>query len=361
MAVTLKDVAADCGVSPSAVSQVLRSHHACRVSPAARERILASARRLGYRPNHISTSLRRQRSGLLSLILPWNNPELMEVMEQEAYRLGYRLMTNFLTRPDLDREIALLNNSLDWQVEGLFWLPYADLSAYPELLLQRLRGSKARIVFMQRRLPDVPGCLVGTDYRQGMRDAIAHVQDQGYRHVVFLGTPLNFEIKSQRQNYIQTECRERGLPCETILLDNLPGSDASASLVLSCLQTIKTFPYAIFCDNDSLAVHAVHALQKMNVDIPGQVGLIANGDQLVLGHFRLGDITTPSLTALSTDYTSQGRLAISRMVQMLKDNTAAPPDVWLPLPFRPRTSTALSHPNPTPPGTALAFRKNQPS
>ena len=107
-----------------------------------------------------STSLRRQRSGLLLLILPWDNPELMEVMAQEAYRLGYRLMTNFLTRPDLDREIALLNNSLDWQVEGLFWLPYANLSAYPELLLQRLRGNKARLVFMQRRLPDFPGCLV---------------------------------------------------------------------------------------------------------------------------------------------------------------------------------------------------------
>ena len=347
MAVTLKDVAADCGVSASAVSQVLRSHHACRVSPAARERILEAVRRLGYRPNHISTSLRRQRSGLLSLILPWNNPELMEIMEQEAYRLGYRLMINFLTRPDLDREMALLNNSLDWQVEGLFWLPYAGISAYPELLLQRLRDNKTQIVFMQRRLPDFPGCLVGTDYRQGVRDAIAHVQHQGYRHVVFLGTSLNFEIKSLRENYVRTECRERGLSCEDILMDDRRGSDASQ--VLPRLQAIGTFPCAIFCDNDSLTIHALRALQKLNLSIPGQVGLVTNGDQLVLGHFRLGDITMPSLTALSTDYTAQGRLAINRMARLLQEGTASPPDVWLPLPFHPRASTALNYPNPTAP------------
>ncbi len=347
MAVTLKDVAAECGVSASAVSQVLRSHQSCRVSPAARERILEAVERLGYRPNHISTSLRRQRSGLLSMILPWNNPELMEVMEQLAYRLGYRLMINFLTHPDLDREIALLNNSLDWQVEGLFWLPYAAHSSYPPMLLDRLRENRARIVFMQRRLRGLPGCLVGTDYRQGVRDAMAHVQDQGYRHVVFLGTSLNFEIKSQRENYVRNECRERGLSCEVILTAG--DMNHVASYLLTRLQAITPLPCAIFCDSDSMTVYALRVLQKLQLDIPGQFGLISNGDQLVLGLFRMGDLTAPTLTALSTDYTAQGRLAVSRMAQLLKDENAPLDDVLLPLPFIPRASTALSHPNSTVP------------
>ena len=98
-------------------------------------------------------------------------------------------------------------------------------------------------------------------------------------------------------------------------------------------------------------IPGIDILASRNFDLlqGKQVGLITNGDQLVLGHFRLGDITMPSLTALSTDYTAQGRLAINRMARLLQEGTASPPDVWLPLPFHPRASTALNYPNPTAP------------
>ena len=66
--VTLSDVAARVGLSKAAVSQVLNSHPASRVSVDAAARIRAAAGELGYRPNLTARSLTTRRSGVIGLV-----------------------------------------------------------------------------------------------------------------------------------------------------------------------------------------------------------------------------------------------------------------------------------------------------
>ena len=68
-AVTLKSVAAHVGLSPGTVSAVLNDAPSSKHIPkATRERIIAAARKLDYRPNFFAQTLRRQRTYTLGVI-----------------------------------------------------------------------------------------------------------------------------------------------------------------------------------------------------------------------------------------------------------------------------------------------------
>ena len=67
---TLKDVAADAGVSVATAARVLNRDPDLRVRPATRERVLRAADALDYRPNRVASGLRTRRTGTIALVLP---------------------------------------------------------------------------------------------------------------------------------------------------------------------------------------------------------------------------------------------------------------------------------------------------
>ncbi len=79
--VTIRDVAARAGVSQPTASLVLGQHPKARVAAATRERVLAAAEALGYRPNVVARSLVSGRSFALGLVVPdLRNPFVMDVV-----------------------------------------------------------------------------------------------------------------------------------------------------------------------------------------------------------------------------------------------------------------------------------------
>src|SRR5262245_8244619 len=67
--ISIKDVARESGASLTTVSLVLNDR-GDRISAATRQRVLATANRLGYRPNRLAQGLQSQRSGLLAILVP---------------------------------------------------------------------------------------------------------------------------------------------------------------------------------------------------------------------------------------------------------------------------------------------------
>src|SRR5271163_3175744 len=68
MAVKMKDIARDLGVSVVTISKALRDHP--DISEATRERIRLKVKELGYRPNLAARTLVTGRSSLIGLIVP---------------------------------------------------------------------------------------------------------------------------------------------------------------------------------------------------------------------------------------------------------------------------------------------------
>lgn len=271
---------------------------------------------LGYRPNNLSVGLRRQRSDLLSLILPWNNPELMDTVEQEAFRHGFRVMVNFTTHPDASREISTLDYALDWHVDGIIWLPFADIESYPPRLLERLRDSNVKTIFLQRRLPEMPGSLLGIDYKGGIRKMIAHLASR-YRKILYVSTKSWFELKNQRKQFLAEEMQKYDIEYEPISLSTECGF---AGEIAAILESRRHYPMAMVCDIDWMALDALEVARRMQIDIPRQLGVVTIGDHRIGGYHHLSDITYPKLSALRVDYHLQGIKAVQNIVKMINQH-----------------------------------------
>ena len=134
---SIKDVAAEAGVSVATVSRVLNDHPS--VSADARTRVLAAVEALGYRPNAVARSLRTDQTHTLGLVISdVMNPyftELARSVEEEARALGYSVIIgNADERPDLqDHHVRTL---LDRRIDGLLVSPADEGS--PLMLVERV-------------------------------------------------------------------------------------------------------------------------------------------------------------------------------------------------------------------------------
>src|SRR4051794_37521152 len=93
---TLRDVAAQAGVSISVASRILNDDPQVRARADTRERVLTAATSLGYAPNVAGRSLRKARSHLLALVVPdvtnATFSDLTRGVEDEALHRGYSLL-----------------------------------------------------------------------------------------------------------------------------------------------------------------------------------------------------------------------------------------------------------------------------
>lgn len=209
---SIKDVAAEAGVSVATVSRVLNDHPS--VSEDARTRVLAAVEALGYRPNAVARSLRTDQTRTLGLVISdVLNPyftELARSVEEEARALGYSVIIgNADERPDLqDHHVRTL---LDRRIDGLLVSPTDGGSP---LILDAARAGTP-MVFVDRWIPGVDVPVVRSDGRAAVRDLVAHLHGLGHRRLAIIAGPAATTTGSERVEAFRAAMAEYGLPSRT--------------------------------------------------------------------------------------------------------------------------------------------------
>jgi LacI family transcriptional regulator len=309
--VTIRDVARDASVSTTTVSHVVNGTRF--VEPETEERVRQAISRLGYRPNLLARSLRRQETHTIGLLVPDNsNPffaEVARVIEDAGFTEGYSVI---LCNTDLSdaKQAAYLDVLLSKRVDGVLLVS----SVAQREPLEQVLAAGIPVVVVDRDVPDLPVDQVLVANDEGGYLAGQYLARLGHRRIGCI-TGLNDETPSSgRVIGFRRALADAGiaLPPEAIVRGNeryVGGEEAMAELLRRNLGLT-----AVFVFNDVMAIGALTALRRAHVPVPDAISVVGF-DNIVQSAAMM-----PALTTVAQPVAELGQASI----RLLLDRIAQP-------------------------------------
>ncbi len=258
--VTIREVAADTGLSIATVSRVLTG--ARTVTPEIADRVRESADRLGYRADSIGRSLRTQRTNTVGLVIPDITnpffPSLIQAIEHAARAQGLAVLIADAEN-DAAIERAALETLLDRRVDAVIISPTDRAESLDALT------NTARIVptVQVDRVIDPTLPFARVNQSRPIAELVAHVRAAGRRRFVFIGQPTTMATSFERETAF-TELMKADYPREDARVQ--PGTISPASVHEAVLHVLERWPDtdAIMCANDLIGVGVLQALRSLD-------------------------------------------------------------------------------------------------
>jgi LacI family transcriptional regulator len=293
------------------------------ISADTRERVLAAARELGYRPSGIARGLKMNRTGTLGLVVPdIANPFFAETARgasETATREGYTvLLCNTDEHPE--REAAILRQLEAHRVDGIVLVS----SRQSDAQLERAISDWMPAVLINRELTPRPGrgCVI-TNERQAMHVAVRHLLDRGHRAIGLVGCTSHSRSGQERRLGYREAGQRWGLSLAagwcTECAPTVDGGRQAASRLLQEQPELT----ALLCYNDLVAVGAVQACRALGRRVPEDCALVG-WDDIPLARFL-----SPPLTTLDMPKYLGAAQAVATLVRMIRDETHVPAVITL--------------------------------
>lgn len=361
MAVTIRDVAREAGVSISTVSRALAAPE--RVAEPTRSSVQAIAARLGYRPNRNARGLITGRSGSIGLVVPdLENPFFGSVCKGVQARARAAGHSVFIADSDEDPSAeGEIVHGLIKQVDGV-------ILCSPRTSDEEVRQLAAQtpLVLANRALDGVSS--ITFDNAGGTRVVLRHLVALGHRRIAYAGGPRRSWSNDQRSRAFAAfgEAHE-GL--ELVDLGNFPprfsGGVQAADLAVASGAT------ALMAFNDIMALGVIDRLR--------QRGLVTPDDMTVTGfdNVAVATFVRPNLTTVDLPRVQMGRMSVDALLSIVaageaadvpagqelgidlvvRQSSAVPP---APRPAQPSAASAAKAPHSTPSNTAPATHATAP-
>lgn len=305
MAYTIKDIAAEVGVSITTVSLVL-NQKPCRVSDATRKRIMEVAEKHHYMPNWSARSLVMHESRTLGLIIPdLSNPcysEIVKGVEMCAQKRGYSVIfcnSNESGRKDVENLRLLIGRQVDAVivVSSLLDEETAFINEFNRLACI----SQVPIVQFDRQLIGGDYDTVSSDNHMGGYLATKLLLTQGYTRVGCITGPLDAESGRQRYAGYCDAMEEYGITEYEDLVQH--GDYTMETGFQRGLLLLEKNVDGIFACNDLMAIGAAKAMRLHGKHIGLDYGLVGY-DNTPIGEY----LETP-LTSVDQNAYEMGRAA----------------------------------------------------
>ncbi|BCY12038.1 LacI family DNA-binding transcriptional regulator [Actinoplanes sp. L3-i22] len=304
---TLADVAAEAGVSVALVSIVMRG--APGAGAATRERVLAVAKRLDYRPDTRARLLRSGRSQLLGVTFDVRHPFHVDVLTglyDAAGRAGYQLTLSAIT-PRRDERTAVAE-LLDDRCEAFLLLtPRMSASGLASLAEQR------PVVAMMRNVRRAGVDVVRTDETLGSHQAVDHLVGLGHRRIAHVDGGALHESVERRRGY-QEAMRRHGL---ADLVRIIPGGSGEEDGARAAEVLIGDPPTAVTVFNDLAATGLLAVVRGRGRAVPGELSVVGYDDSSFSRLAHLG------LTTIAQDIGAMATHAVTRAVDRIEGEPVA--------------------------------------
>jgi LacI family transcriptional regulator len=278
MAVRMKDIARDLGVSVVTVSKVLRN--VPEIGEETRRRVLKRMEELDYRPDYAAQSLATGRTMMMGLIVPdLVHPFFAQVAKGAACvfrKQGYGLVISSSEQDgDLEKEEigqmlarrldVLLIASAQWRVDSF----------------RSIEAQQKQYVLIDRRFEGLAAHFVGCDDFSVGKVATEHLIQTGRRRIAHLGG-TDISTAMDRFRGYRHALLENCLAPPAEYVQNRAHSDdagdAAGYDAMKALLALKPRPDAVFCYNDPMAMGAMEAILDAGLEIPGDIAIVGCGN-----------------------------------------------------------------------------------
>jgi LacI family transcriptional regulator len=328
---TLRDVAGAAGVSIATVSRILTG--ARPSAPATRERVLAAAAELDYRPSGPARALKLRRSRTLGLLVtdienPYF-PEIVRAVEDAAHERGFAvLLCNAADDPR--RELAYINLLLERRVDGII-VAASRVGARHAALLAR---APIPVVLINSEAPRSGLPAITSDNRGGARLAAEHLIGLGHKRIAHITAPPANAAAAARLLGVRDALRLAGMLANELEVAVGDGHVAGGERAMSDLLARWPAPTAVVCYNDLTAIGAMRAVSRAGCSVPGDVSVVGFDD------VELAQWTDPPLTTIAQPKREMGAWAFARVDGLAATDGTPPATVRLPTKLVIRGSTA---------------------
>jgi LacI family transcriptional regulator len=332
--VKLSDVAERAGVHPATVSRALSDSTSHMVNATTRERVVAAAQELGYRPNPIARSLKTNRSFTVAVLVPdITNPLFPPMVRGIEDALGPAGFTALVANTENDEERArtALESMRARQVDGCI----AATATRDEGVLAEA-AAELSLVLINRRMASHAVPAVVADDRSGIRQAVEHLAALGHERIAHVAGPQWASTGAIRHAAFLETLAAVGLEAdETLIRVGDAFSEEQGARALQDLLDSGADFSALVAGNDLMALGCYDALADRDLRCPDDISIVGFNDMPFADKFN------PPLTTVRIPHYEMGLRAAELLLERLADDGAAPSDdVVLPVQLVQRASTA---------------------
>ncbi|AOR30590.1 LacI family transcriptional regulator [Streptomyces fodineus] len=329
--VTIHDVARAAGVSPATVSRVFNGGN---VTPERALSVQQAAAALGFAPNRVARSLRKQRSSVIALIIPdIENPfftSLARGVEDAAQRTSLSVVL-CNSDEDPDKERRYLEVALGEQMAGVI----VAAASQDETDLGPLTARGVPVVAVDRRPHEAEVDAVQVDNQHGGEVATRHLLQAGYRRIACITGPRGTSTAEERlAGYRMALYSVRdAAPAGEAYIRHADFRVEGGRAAMRELLALPEPPDAVFVANNLMTIGVLEALREVD-RTPPSVGVLSFGD------VPWASLVRPSLTAVELPSYELGRAAADLLLQRIEGKPSALQTVVLRTRLQVRESTA---------------------
>jgi len=331
---TIRDVAELVGVHHSTVSRALSPDKRDKISPAVVKKVEKAAKKLGYYPNIVASSLKKNRSFAVGVLVPdlMNPifPPIIRGIQDTAEAVGYTVITAN-TDDDEEKELEALQMMQSRAIEGVI----IATARRKDRTVERCIEEDIPFVLVNRTVDNDGVNAVILDEDHGIRSILDHLISLKHTKIAHVAGPQHTSTGFHRATAFSEYLRVHDMQYDLVESAEKFTVEEGRRAFGKLLGRDNSFT-AVVAGNDLLALGCMDAMNEMGLIVPQSISVTGYDDILFL------DRMNPALTTVSVPKYEMGSQATKMLMEMVGGDEKAPVVLRMQPRLLVRNSTAVA-------------------
>lgn len=309
--ITIYDIASRLSISTSTVSRALQNQP--NVNKDTRQKVLSTAKKLGYQYNTFAGHLRMQRTHTIGFLVHELNSNfitsVLAGVEKITAQAGYDLIIAHSSE-SYTKETANVVNLFHKRVDGLIASLAFDTKNLDHFKVFNAKGIP--VIFFDRVEENSRNTSVIIDNYKAGYEATRHLISEGCKRIVIVTASLQRNVYAQRYRGYKDALYDHGITYnEDWLIVNDLSEKAGMESAYHILK-MKPRPDGLFITNDFSAAVCMQVLKENGIHVPADIAIVGfNND-------AISKLIEPNLTTVNYPGEYMGEVAARNLIDQLK-------------------------------------------